>query len=409
MERYSSYKDSGVPWVGEIPVEWGIRQLGRDYEVISGATPSTGDTENWDGDIPWITPADMGSEKYITGGRRNITIKGLGSCGTRMLPINSVIVSNRAPIGLVAITASELCTNQGCKGLVLGGAGNSEFLYYYLSSVKDALDSYGQGTTFKELSRTALMTFPYPVPSVKEQNAIVDYLDSKTASIDNIIQRSRESIRRLCEYRQSLISEAVTKGLNSNVPMKDSGVPWIGEIPDDWHIEKAKYLINISNGSDPKTEGDTPVYGSGASSFRTCGETKEGPTVLLGRLGATLHIPHWIVGRYWNMNTAFDVQSKKDTFVLKYYYYLATCFDYGFYVSQNTLPIMGKTDYETMLIPVPSQSEQERIVAYLDAMSCKIDASIEELGHAIKRLREYRQSIINEAVTGKIKVLGVEE
>lgn len=88
--------------------------------------------------------------------------------------------------------------------------------------------------------------------------------------------------------------------------LKDSGIEWIGEIPADWNTVKTKCCIRINNGTDPKTEGSTPVYGSGAESFKTCGEYKIGPAVLLGRKGATLHIPHYIEGNYWNVDTAFD-------------------------------------------------------------------------------------------------------
>lgn len=443
MERYSSYKDSGVPWVGEIPVEWGIRQLGRDYEVISGATPSTGDTENWDGDIPWITPADMGSEKYITGGRRNITIKGMDSCGTRMLPINSVIVSNRAPIGLVVITASELCTNQGCKGLVLGSAGNSEFLYYYLSSVKDALDSYGQGTTFKELSRTSLMTFPYPVPSVKEQNAIVDYLDSKTASIDNIIQRSRKSIKRLCEYRQSLINEAVTKGLNPNVPMKDSGVPWIGEIPAAWRVERLRFLGTLSGGGADKKvrEGEAlfhaahymNVYSAASKTlnpatflkvslpqekakalkldvgdvlFTSSSETPEdiGHAAVVTEPLPEDSVYGYHLVRFRPASGVYDPSFER-------YFFESEAARTWLQYRANGITRYGVIgiDYSDYPALVPPIDEQRLIANYLDEKASAIDAAIQGAEESIVRLREYRQSLINEAVTGKIKVPGVEE
>ena len=101
--------------------------------------------------------------------------------------------------------------------------------------------------------------------------------------------------------------------------MKDSGVEWIGKIPADWQVEKAKYYINITNGSDPSLEGDIPVYGSGSNSFRTCGEYKEGPAVLLGRKGS-IDKPRYVTGRYWNVDTAFDVKSKEGTILIKLYY-----------------------------------------------------------------------------------------
>ena len=131
------------------------------------------------------------------------------------------------------------------------------------------------------------------------------------------------------------------------------------------------YYVKINNGSDTKTEeGPTPVYGSGAESFKTCVEYKEGPTVLIGRKGATLHIPHFIEGNYWNVDTAFDVKLKSSSFELKYYYYCATAFDYKFYLTSTTLPSMTQTNYGNMFIPVPDNCYQkEKIV------SSKISAS----------------------------------
>ena len=163
-----------------------------------------------------------------------------------------------------------------------------------------------------------------------------------------------------------------------------------------------KYFITITNGSDPKTEGDVPVYGSGASSFKTCGEFKEGPTVLIGRKGATLHIPHYIEGRYWNVDTAFD--TRVNNFNLRYFYYLASSLDYRAYISATTLPSMTQSNYENMLIPVPPLAEQQEIAEYLDTKCSEIDELIKVKQEKIETLKQYRQSLIFEAVTGKTTI-----
>lgn len=431
-----------MPWIGEIPAGWGVHRLGCDYEVVSGATPSTSDVGNWDGDIPWITPADMGAEKYIAGGRRNITVKGMGSCGTHMLPINSVIVSNRAPIGLVAIAASELCTNQGCKGLVLTSTGNSAFLYYYLSSVKDALDSYGQGTTFKELSRTALTTFPYPVPSVEEQDAIVDYLDSKTRVVDTVIRGYEDSITGLREYRQSLINEAVTKGLNPNVPMKDSGVPWIGEIPAAWRVERLRFLGTLSGGGADKKvrEGEALFHAAHYMNVYSAASKTLNPATFLKvslpqEKAKALKLDVGDVLFTSSSETPEDIgHAAVVTEPLPedsvYGYHLVRfrpasgvynpSFERYFFESEaartwlqyraNGITRYGVIgiDYSDYPALVPPIDEQRLIANYLDEKASAIDAAIQGAEESIVRLREYRQSIINEVVTGKIKVPGVE-
>ena len=180
--------------------------------------------------------------------------------------------------------------------------------------------------------------------------------------------------------------------------MKDSGIEWIGEIPEGWEIAKAKYFIDISHGSDPKTQGFIPVYGSGSESFKTCGEYKEGPAVLIGRKGATLHIPHYIEGKYWNVDTAFDVKSKSHC-ILKFYYYLAACFDYKYYISQTTLPGMTQSNYYNMFLPVPSLSKQFQIATYLDAHGAAFDFLISKVRSSIEEYKKLKQAVITQAVT----------
>lgn len=184
--------------------------------------------------------------------------------------------------------------------------------------------------------------------------------------------------------------------------MKDSGVRWIGKIPTKWTIAKAKNCVEIQNGSDPKTEGSIPVYGSGSMSFKTCGEYKEGPSVLIGRKGATLHIPHYISSKFWNVDTAFNVYSKS-IFDLKYYFYCAHVFDYTLYMSQTTLPSMTQTAYENMFLPLPTKEEQYAIANQLDQICSKIDAVLEKTRASIEEYKKLKQAVITQAVTKGIR------
>ncbi|MCR4646299.1 MAG: restriction endonuclease subunit S [Oscillospiraceae bacterium] len=183
--------------------------------------------------------------------------------------------------------------------------------------------------------------------------------------------------------------------------MKESGVWWIDTIPEKWNVLKAKHCITITNGSDPQTEGEIPVYGSGEKQFKTCGEFKNPPAVLIGRKG-TVNKPRYIESAYWNVDTAFDVKPQNNM-NLRYYYYLAISFDYDYYTSQTTLPSMTQTGYENMSLPLPCLDEQQAISAYLDRQCVHIDNTIEKTKASIEEYKKLRQAVITQAVTKGVR------
>ena len=279
-----------------------------------------------------------------------------------------------------------------------------KYLYYYLHSFDIAKGFYGMGAGVRQgLNWDSVKWLKILAPSVPEQERIAAFLDAECAEIDAVLEKTRASIEEYKKLKQAVITQAVTKGVRGDRPMKDSGIEWIGDIPAEWDYTKAKNCVDIQNGSDPKTEGSVPVYGSGASSFKTCGEYKEGPSVLIGRKGATLHIPHYISTKFWNVDTAFNVYAKPN-FDLKFYFYCACSFDYRFYISQTTLPSMTQTAYENMFLPLPSNDEQRAIASYLDNRCEEIDALIWKKQECLVEIENYKKSLIYEYVTGKKEV-----
>ncbi|HQF37462.1 MAG TPA: restriction endonuclease subunit S [Candidatus Dojkabacteria bacterium] len=210
-------KDSGIEWIGEIPEHWEVKRLKFLGQIVGGSTPSSSEEAFWDGDINWITTADMGNTKgkYIYKSKRTITKAGLDSIGNKIFPVGSLIISNRAPIGYVFISQLPSATNQGCK-TIYDIKGNVDFMYYYLISIRNILESLGKGTTFKELSDTSLESIKVPFPSQLEQNKIVEYLDKKTSCIDETINKVKDENKLLREYRASLISNVVTGKIKVN-------------------------------------------------------------------------------------------------------------------------------------------------------------------------------------------------
>jgi len=191
---------------------WQRRLLGDVCEVVNGGTPKTGVDEYWGGRHLWITPAEMGKRisPYVDDTERKISDLGLRDSSARMLPPNSVILSSRAPIGHLVINTREMSTNQGCKGLIPGKDLQHKFLYYYLTSIVDLLNSLGTGATFKELSGSKLKEIPVPIAPPREQMRIVRILDEAFDGIVNAkgnAERNLRNARALFEsHLQSVIN-----------------------------------------------------------------------------------------------------------------------------------------------------------------------------------------------------------
>ncbi|WP_297577890.1 restriction endonuclease subunit S [uncultured Helicobacter sp.] len=194
----------------EIPQGWEIKTLGEIGKVISGGTPSTSNKDNFDGEIAWITPADLSGykEKYISKGKRNLSEQGLKNSSARLLPPNSILFSSRAPIGYVAIASNALCTNQGFKNLIPNGNVSSEYIYYFLLHSKRLAESVASGTTFKEISAASFSKLPIPLPPLATQNQIVQILESKFAHLEKLAQFVNASLENLQRLKSSLLNQA---------------------------------------------------------------------------------------------------------------------------------------------------------------------------------------------------------
>lgn len=378
-------RDSGIPWIGEVPEGWEFSKIKYHCTMKSG--------EN----ITALDISDNGEYPVYGGNGLRGFYKIYNKNGNHIL-----IGRQGALAGNVHLVNGKFWATDHAVVVTLK---NDVFINYFFRMLESMnLNQYAFDTAAQPgLSVSRIMNLNIALPNLEEQYRIADFLDSKCSEIDTLIENLRARMESAKEYKKAAITEAVTKGLNKDAKMKDSGIEWIGEIPEGWKVAKAKYCIEIQNGSDPHLEGNIPVYGSGAKSFKTCGEYKNGPTVLIGRKGATLHIPHYIVGKFWNVDTAFNVYTKPH-YLLKYYYYCAVSFDYKSYISQTTLPSMTQTNYENMVLPMPSMLEQQQIVSFLDSKCSEIDALLQNYEDQIATLAEYKKSLIYEYVTGKKEV-----
>ena len=206
-------KPSGVAWIGEIPEHWEAKRLGHVSTIFKGGTPKRNVDRYFQGNLPWARPVDITVLKgalYIDDAEVHISEEALGNSGARRLPPGTVLLTSRATIGETAIATVPIATNQGFANFVCNEVLLNIYLVYYLRAIKDLLISLGNGSTFLEVTKGTLVRVGIPLPSLSEQTQIASFLNRKNAQIDERISDEQRSIELLKEYRQSLISDAVT-------------------------------------------------------------------------------------------------------------------------------------------------------------------------------------------------------
>lgn len=413
-------KDSGISWINEIPENWNIEQIKYNYSLIAGATPESTNVDFWDGNIKWITPADFKTKDiFVTGGSRNLTIEGYKSCSTSMLPIGSIVFSKRAPIGTVAITADKLCINQGCLGLVeKSGRVLNKFYFYVISIYSDVFSIYGSGTTFKEISANVFANIKLPTPPIQEQQRIADFLDAKCAEIDALTADIQTQIDTLEQYKRSIITETVTKGLNPDAEMKDSGIQWGGDMPAHWDVIRGKYILRYMQKPVREDDGVITCFRDGEVTLRS-NRREDGFTMSdkeIGYQGIDIGdlVVHGMdgfagaIGISDSRGKASPVLNVLDTDQCKRYimYYLRSMAYSDVFLALATGIRVRSCDLRwnklaELSYPVPPLDEQNAIVKYIDSVLSKADAVIADKKAQLVTLDEYKKSLIFEYVTGK--------
>ena len=414
-------KDSGIEWVGEIPENWDTAKIKNLFLMISGATPIA-ETEFWDSDIIWVTPADYKTkDKYIVSGKRNLTNAGYNSCSTTLVPKGSLIFSKRAPIGTVAIAATPLCTNQGCISCAPTGKVFSEFYYYVFSVCTEHFELLGTGTTFKEISASNFANCAVPFPLADEQHRIASYLDAKCAEIDALTADIQTQIDTLEQYKRSVITEAVTKGLEPDVEMKDSGIQWIGSMPAHWNCIRGKYVLKYVQKPVREDDGVITCFRDGEVTLRS-NRREDGFTMAdkeIGYQGIDVGdlVVHGMdgfagaIGISDSRGKASPVLNVLDTEQSKRYimYFLRSMAYSDVFLALATGIRVRSCDLRwnklsELFYPVPPLEEQEAIVDYIDSVLRRTDEVITAKREQLSTLEAYKKSLIYEYVTGKKEV-----
>jgi type I restriction enzyme S subunit len=369
---------------------------------------------------------------YIADSARKITQEGLDSCGTTLVPAGSVVLSTRAPIGSLAIAKTILCTNQGCKSLVALGGRDSLYLAYVLLAAAVPLNLRGKGTTFLELSADELGAFEVPAPPLDEQCVIATFLDCETRKIDALIAEQERLISLLAEKRQATISHAVTRGLNPDAPMKDSGVPWLGEVPAHWGSGSLtriaeRVVVGIAEAATHAYQDDgVPILRStNVRAGRLVGEVlRIAPDFAAARGSKLICAGDLVTVRTGNAGVTAVVPPELDqcqcftmliTTLQKLHCPSYYCYWFNSEAAVRYFQLEGwGTAQVNISVPIlkalpvliPPPEEQLAIAKFLATETERVDALSAQAACAIDLLKERRSALISAAVTGQIDVCG---
>jgi len=418
LKPYPAMKRSGVPWLGEVPEHWEVRRLKQAFRrIVGGSTPTSTEAGFWDGDVVWVTPADVSKSERLRNSFRRITRDGLRSCSTELVPQGSIVVTSRAPVGNVALAETDLCTNQGCKTLVItDGVLNPEFGFHVLKTLKAELQSLATGTTFAEISTDRLGSVVMPLPSLTEQASIVRFLDHADRRVRLYIRAKQKLIKLLEEQRQAIIHRAVTRGLDPNVRLKPSGVEWLGDVPEHWRVSRIKAEFECLNRSRvplSSTQRGTMTarcydyYGASSVIDKVDDYLFDDELLLIAEDGANLllrNLPLAIIarGRFWVNNHAHILKPKRGN--LEYMAAMMEGLNYTPWISGAAQPKLTQERLMSIAIAVPAREEQDAIITNTGAETSILRAASDRANREVALFAEYRTRLIADVVTGKLDV-----
>ncbi len=415
--RYPKYKDSGVEWLGEVPDKWDVRRLGFECDTI---VPMRDKPERLDGDIPWIRIEDF-TGKYIFESKssQGVSPETVEAMNLKVLPVGTVLCSCSCSMGATAIVARPLVTNQTFIGVSSNGGYLPEYLYYMFHALAPHLNAIGTGAIQTYLSRDDFRQLRLPYPSFSEQTAIAAFLDRETAKIDALIAEQLRLIELLQEKRQAVISHAVTKGLNPDAPMKDSGIEWLGQVPEHWEVGPLKRFaisldgrrIPLSTEERSHRKGEYPYYGASGIIDSVDDYLFDEDLVLVSEDGANLlnrstPIAFVAHGKYWVNNHAHILKPIDGN--LQYWAERIEAVDLEPFVSGSAQPKFTADELINLRIAVPpTETERAMIQEHFIEKTKAINELVIEAERVVLVLQERRSALISAAVTGQIDVRGL--
>lgn len=416
MKRYEAYKDSGVEWLDNIPVNWNTTRI-KYLAQNAGSLFIDGD---WieskvmtDEGIRYITTGNVKAGYYSEQGSGYISEETFSELNCTEVFEGDLLISRlNLPIGRACIIPNlnnRIVTSVDNVILRPDQSVNKLYLLFLFSCKKyfEHTELIARGATMQRISRGLLGNIKIPLPSTQEQQTIANYLNRKTSEIDSLVEKKKHLIALLQEECTAIINQAVTKGIDPNIKLKDSGIEWIGEIPECWEVKKLKHLAKICNGKDQKQvlddEGKYPVYGTGGVFGKANEFLYDKPSVLLGRKG-TIDKPQLVEEPFWTVDTAYYTVVSEGVDV-NYFYYLCTTINFDLYKYGSAVPSMTQGHLNEIKFAVPNNiDEQIKVANYIKAKTTEINDVIFKTKQEIELMQEYKTALISEVVTGKVDV-----
>lgn len=434
------YKKVNLPWCPEIPKDWDVMKLSYDFSKIgSGTTPQAGNPIYYqDGEFNWLQTGDL-NDGLITGTSKKITQKALDDYSTlRFYSIGSLVIAMYgATIGKIGILGIETTTNQACCVLADPKRFDIKFIYYWFHSNKQNIISLSYGGGQPNISQELIRNLRVQCPPLELQQNISKFLDQKTTELDNLISKKLKLIDCLKEERMAIINQAVTKGINPNAEMKDSGIEWLGDIPKHWEVKKLKYVLAEKNGIKIGPFGSSlkletlssegiKIYGQGniiQNDFeignRFLDEVRfendfkqyliEEGDVLVTMMGTTgkakvftRDLQRGIIDSHLiRLKLNWSSLSNQLLPILienaKYIYAQMKINSRG-----SIMEGLNSTIIKDLKLCIAPIDEQNEIVNFIQTKTIDIDNTINKIEQEIELITEYKTSLINEVVTGKI-------
>ena len=401
FNSYTTYKPSGIPWLGNLPHHWDVRRLKYSSTIIAGQSPPSEIVTEYLDENPFL----QGNAEF--GALHPIPKMACTEPPKRAKSLD-ILLSVRAPVGDLNIADQDYGIGRGLCAIRTRIDLDRLFAYYTLGIARQELLRESTGSTYDAVTAGIVGSLQIPLPPPPEQRAIVRYLDYVDRRIRRYISAKQKLIALLEEEKQAIINQAVTRGLDPNVRLRASGVGWLGDVPEHWEVRRLKTMCSMKSGDGITAEtieesGSFPVYGGNGLRGYTSSYTHDGEFALIGRQGALCGNVHVARGRFWASEHAV-VATPHGGHNTDWFCAILTVMNLNQYSIAAAQPGLAVERILHLHIPVPARQEQKHIANQIEAATAHINTANARARRQIELGQEYRTRLIADVVTGKLDV-----